>query len=245
MAVAFDQNTISIALNEGQLARLREALTRPEYNKAVWSAVKATTKSGKTIVSNKLRETILAKKKYVDKSLTAEMLSGPLPTGRIRISKKPMPLIAFDYHKTKNKGIWVRMLAGMPRLVLKHAFIATVKKAGADGMHEGHKGIFLRAKIGIASAKELRAYGTASAGIESRVGKLGIRKSLIKNTTRLVRVNSQGYAERLPIDEQFGPSVYFIAKQEKVLREIQTDLRRELGSNLEKQVKSQLSRFAS
>lgn len=88
-----------------------------------------------------------------------------------------------------------------------------LKHAFKATMKSGHEGIYLRAK---GRGKDIN-------------GKRGARKKL----------TDRGYAQRLPIEEQFGPPVISVVDVPEVIGSVRLDANREMSA----QLRNQLSRF--
>jgi len=202
---------IDVIIPDEQMARLAERLNPRQLHQATYQIVKRTTAQVVKRIRNEVRSQVDISKKWVDRVVSQVNPSGEPPVGKVIVKKMPIPLIAFKVRALKHGGVSVRIGKGRPPLVLHHAFVAT--------MPTGHEGVYLR-------SRHLPTKGPNS-------GKLN------KHGKPLLKLTAQGFAGRLAIDEQFGPSIYKLLTIPAVLKQITFDS----NAYMAQQAQSQLDRF--
>lgn len=232
-------NVLVIEPNQRQLAQLKQLLAPTVYKQALYAAVKRTTDTGKTQVSSTLRTVLLAKKKYLDDALNAEMVSNDPPIGKIRIEHDAIPASAFKYTASKRNGVTIRFRNDKPPVKLRHAFVATVRRGTKE-----HKGIFMRERIAEASGAALAKAGAATSPNGPKLGIKYYKKKFRGRTERVVKLGSGGFVGRLPIEQVWGPTAYSLAREGPTFDAIMAKLRETMSANLEKNIQSQIKRFA-
>jgi hypothetical protein len=222
------QSFVRVEVSPEQLAELEGALNPKQVRSALFQAVKRTTKTGATQINRRVRAEININKKYADRAIRAREPSGDNPVGVISISRYPIPLIAYRPRVSKKGGARVTIGKGKPPIVYRHAYKATVKTAGTDGVHEGHEGIFLR-------DRHLPTKGPNADRVREWVYKGKKRKSRIKLTPR-------GIAGSFAMRELMGPSVLSVLGEEGTTKVAQEELAK-LNGVLQKNLDSQFFRF--
>lgn len=202
----------SVSVDKVEEDRVRAVLDPKQYRQAIFQAVLRTTKKIGTAVGKGIKEHSYIKPKYIKRSIFVRVpknKSGDVsPEGTVEVKKKRLPLIAFKVRASKKRGVTVQTSPDGAPIVLRHAFKATVRLAGTSDEHEGHDGIFLR-------ARHLPSKGP-------HVGKGKLTK--------------RGFAGRFAIAEQFGPSAFFFASLPEVKDSIVIDARAEMRKQLTSQV---------
>jgi len=203
---------IELVLPEDQRQKLAERLTSGQLRRANYQIVKRTTVQLVKLVRKEIRQQTTINKKYVDRVITTVNPQGDPPVGKVIIKKKAIPLAAFKARVLKRGGVSVRVSKLLPPVVLRHAFMAEV----GEGEHAG---IFLR-------ARHLPSKGP-------NAGKVN------KHGHPALKLTAQGFAGRLAIKEQLGPSIHKLVSVPDVLRRIRFDA----AAYMAKQAQSQLDRF--
>lgn len=205
---------VNITMNDAQLARLRADLTPQQVKQATYQAIKRTTAFAAKEVRDVVQEKTYLNTKYARRVISSKVSRSEPPFGIVTISHKLVPLIGYRTTATKRGGVTAYLSKDRPPIRLRHAFkrrVFSVEQA-AQG-DTGHMGIFLR-------ARHLPSKGR-NAG------------------NRRLKMTRKGFAGRLAIEEQFGPSVLDLVEQPKLLGAI-TD---EVTVQLERNIQSQLDRF--
>jgi hypothetical protein len=217
---------LSISIPQAQVDKLEAALGKATTRQAVYQAVYRTTRAGATIIRKRVQENLVLDSKYINRAIKIRIdnsMGKADATGHITISPELIPLVGYQDGGDGKSGITVVISKNRPPLVLKHAFYARV--TNKDG--KSHKGIFLRAK-----------------GRDISGGKVmkGTYKHLKVGRYEGGRLTKRGYARRLPMEEQFGPSVV-----DALGPDLQTTIGKEaaldLAETLQKNIESQLKRF--
>lgn len=195
--------------------KLRELLDPKQVRQAEFQAVNRTTNALARIVRKGVQDEVKITKKYVDRVIYTRKAKGDPPEGSIEISQRLLPLIAYGGRASKRSGVTVQISKHKPPLRLRHAFKATVRTAGADGIHDGHLGYFTRGR------------------------NLPTKGPNVGNTKVTGKLTPKGFAGRLTIIERFGPSILDVVEIPKVLDRIVFDADAELHKNL----MSQIDRF--
>jgi hypothetical protein len=116
-----------------KLRREFRDLATSQFNLAVARAINHTIAKAKTAASKDIRGQYKVKAKDLSGKLAISKATRVTQTGMIRVSAKPLPIVAFGARQTR-KGVSVNITG--KRKVIKSAFIATMKS--------GHKGVFVR-----------------------------------------------------------------------------------------------------
>jgi hypothetical protein len=205
---------INISMNEAQLARLRADLSPQQVKQAQFQAIKRTTAFAAREVQDVVKAETYINTKYVRRVVTSKVSKSDSPFGTVTISQRLVPLIAYRVTASKRGGVTAYLAKNRAPIRLRHAFKRRVFSAEQAAQGDtGHVGIFLR-------ARHLPTKGR-------NVG------------NRRLKITRRGFAGRLAIEEQFGPSVLNLVEQPKLLGAI-TD---EVTVQLEKNTQSQLDRF--
>ncbi len=206
---------INFTINEAQLARLKADLSPRQVKQAQFQAIKRTTAFAARQVQDKVQEETYINKKYVRRVVIATAPKGEPPVGKVTISQKLVPLIGYRVSATKKNGVIAYVSRDRPPIFLRHGFKAFVfsKQQAEQGSTVGHTGIFVRTRH-----------------LPTKGPNAGNKK---------LKLTPRGFAGRLSVEEQFGPSVLNLVEQPKLLGAI-TD---EVNAQLEKNIQSQLDRF--
>lgn len=214
---------ISVQIPQEQLDRLQAQLSGDQLDKAIYQAVYRTTRAGASIIRRIVKESMNLDAKYITRVISTAMRgSGAESQGHVIVSREAIPLVAFLDRAIKKGGISVTISKDRAPIVFRHAFYSTVGKG------DGHKGIFFRAE------------GRDSSGT---LAEKATFRSLRTHVYEGGRLTARGYARRLPIEQAYGPSVVDAIGPEE-LTDIGTRIVAELQARLEKNVTSQLKRFA-
>jgi len=203
---------IELILPEDQRQKLAERLSAGQLRRASYQIVKRTTAQLVKLIRREVRGQVNINKKWVDRVVTQVSPQGDPPVGKVIVKKRAIPLAAFKARVLKRGGVSVRVSKLLPPVVLRHGFMANV----GSGDHEG---IFLR-------ARHLPTKGPNA----SRLNKHG-RPAL--------KLTPAGFAGRLAIREQFGPSIHKLVSIPDVLQRIRFDA----AAYMAKQAQSQVDRF--
>lgn len=183
---------------------LERELTPDQLRRALYTIVTRTQSKVVTSIGRGVHdENPFIKKKYLKRVVSKIKPQGNPPVGAVVVKNERLPLIAFKVKGFKGgpgtHGGTITIAKDLSPIVLRHAFLASVK-AGADSEHTG---IFLRAK--------------------------GIPSSVVKNRDGHARkYTPEGFAERLPIEQQFGPGIFNIVVIPEVLKRIEIDTTAEM-----------------
>lgn len=214
---------VSLKVPEETFRMLRAQLSPKQFRQAMYGVVNRTLSKLLTTVKRRIREeNPLIKAKYLSRAISLVKPAGDPPTGAIVVNNKRIPLAAFKLRGFKNpsygkgRGGSVVIAKDLPPIVLHHGFLATVKAVGGKGDVKEHDGIFLRAR--------------GSPNVQAR-GRNGQPR----------KFTALGFAERLPIKQQFGPGILEIVMIPKVLEDIQFDA----AAEMQRQSLSQLARFTT
>lgn len=213
--------SISVEIPADVLAKLKKELSPQEFRQATFQVVKRTTAKLVTIIRKRLKEHSTINKKYVDRVITQFPPKGDPPVGMVRIVKAPIPLVAFKFKASKGGGVSVVVSKDIAPILLRHAFLATMKAIDAKSLETStHKGIFYR-------ARHTPTKGPGSY-LKDRAGK------------PKYKLTPAGIAGRLAIKQAMGPSVLTIVAAPELLKEIDFDTIEFMRVTAE----GQLSRFA-
>lgn len=207
-------------------AQLARVLNPKQMDTAIKVAVRRTIARGRQIAAKTVQERLNVQRKYIDSptNRSAAIKTFVPPggaSGSIFINQVKMPMSAFKARQTKS-GVVVTIDKAKPSRTFRHAFIATVRTAGLDDVHEGHRGVFERSERAApkVAARGRRVFERSRALIEGKLTK-------------------DGFAGRLHIDELFGPSILDFFSRD----EIREAILRDIGNELPKQIDSQVNRF--
>lgn len=202
---------LSITVDREDEERVRAVLNPAQYRQAIFQAVSRTTKKLTTVVKKKLKERTFVKAKYLNRVVFASVPkkgTDAAPEGQVVIKNKRLPLTAFKVRASRKGGVFFQAGPDTQPIVFRHAFKATMVKAGDDGEHEGHDGVFVRAKH------------LPTRGPNAGKGKLTPR----------------GFAGRLAIKELKGPGLLKMINVPDVISDIHVDTRAEFRKQLQSQV---------
>lgn len=213
----------TVGIPDDQVKHLEATLGTATAKRAMYQAVLRTTRAGTGIVQRCVKERMMLDQKYIKRVVRSEVKGGDLTTeGAIIIENEPIPLIAYgDRTAGQQGGVTVIISKNRLPLYLRHAFIATVGKGR-------HKGIFFRAKG-----------RDRSAGTEKQYNTRNFFNERYKEGGRLTKT---GYARRLPIEEQYGPSVVDVFGEGE-LKTIGETILADVQQTLQKNIQSQMDRF--
>lgn len=220
---------LSISIPQAQVDKLEAAIGKETARRAIYQAVFRTTRAGATIIRKRVQEELQVDSKYINRAITIRVdnsMDKADATGHIIVSPKLIPLVGYGDRKAgKQGGITIVVSKDRPPIYLRHAFYATVR-AGDDGTH---KGIFMRAK-----------------GRDKSGGKVmkGTFNHLKVGKYQGGKLTAAGYARRLPMEEQFGPSVVDAIGPDK-LTTLGQAIHADLAQTLQKNLESQISRFTA
>jgi hypothetical protein len=204
---------LDLKVSEDTERLLKDALNPSQFRRAIFQVVNRTTSKLAVAVRKVVKNSTTLPPSYIAEHNLVKVVKpqGDPPVGEVRVKKEPTPASAFKYVNMGRRGggVSFQTLKGGNQIKLAHAFLATMKS--------GHVGIYLRA------AKGDQKTGGVFAQVNAR--------SNVKLWT------AAGYAERLPIKEEFGPSVYSVVN--KRADQITLDAQAEMA----KQAASQISRF--
>jgi hypothetical protein len=200
---------LSIGVDPAIQARIRSLLDPKQVRQAEFQAVKRTTGKLVTIVKNKVKEQSFVKPKYIGRVISKRDPRGDPPVGEVIVRKQRLPLVAFKISVSKRSGVRVSLSKNLPPIVLRHAFVATVKAPANNGEVSEHTGVFLRSRH------------LPSKGPNQGKGKLTAR----------------GFAGRLAIKQVFGKSIFAYVNVPEIRDEIVFDGRAEMRKQLENQIK--------
>jgi hypothetical protein len=195
---------------------LHADLSPEQLKKALRAIVVGTQRAAlKAVRAGVKEENSYIEKKYLDRVIEKISPQGDPPVAAVIVNNRRLPLIAFKVkgfaHGRDQHGGSVQIAKDLPEIVLKHAFLATVKA----GKNKEHTGIFLRAK-----------------GVPNSVVKRGRKGELRKFTPA-------GFAERHPIQQQFGPGILSIVEIPAVLNRIEFDT----AAEMQKLAAAQLDKY--
>lgn len=216
--------SIQLTVSPRQLSDLRKILDPSQFKRAVFQAVSRTTKKGESIAAKAVLDRMSIPRKYVVgknryAAIKHSVSRGDVPEGKIKVRDVSLPLSAFDYKDSGVVGVTIKIDKLKSPIVLRHAFVEKMRSAAQEAQGSGH--------IGVMSRKSIFNQGRIGQGYTYRDKRYKIGKT------------PDGYAWRLPLREHFGPSVLkFIT-----FPEIEAEVVRGLGNELEKQIDSQVSRF--
>ena len=225
--------SISLGINDKELAAIKMILSPQQYKQANYQATKRATRRGRVMMGDTVRSRLTIRKKFIDApnskdAAIKDRFDRTTQTGKITTTRIGLPLTEFEHTDTKTSGVTIRIDTAQAALQIRHGFRARVKSKSqnASGI-AGHVGIFSRKKIdkiapqwwesmypGITSNPAKQAsykadgYGPGTSGLT----RSGLRNSQLK------RFTSKGIAWRLPIEERFGPAVYDLVSRDEVLR---------------------------
>jgi hypothetical protein len=205
-------STLAIRINTAQHARLKAMLNPKQFKAAQFQAVKRTTTFAERQVKKEVREQTTINKKYVDRVVKSRVSREDPPLGVVTISQRLVPAVGYKHTASKRSGVTVSPTKGKPTIRLKHGFKARARSP-QQGEGGGHVGIFLR-------GKRLPSKGP-------NVGK------------KRYKLTKRGFAGRLVIEEQFGPSVLDIVSVPGIRAKLVTAI----SDVLDKNVRSQIDRF--
>jgi hypothetical protein len=205
---------VTISVSEEQRRGPENWLSPKQVRQAMYQAVKRTTKTGGTQINRRVRAEINITKKYADRAIRVFDPKGDNPVGVVSIARRSIPLIAYRPRVSKRGGVLAVLTKGKPALRLRHAFKATVKTKGEGDEHDGHLGIFGRARH------------LPTKGPNAGKGKLTPR----------------GFAGRLAIKQAYGPSVLSVLGEQGTTKVAQEELAK-LHDVLLKNLDSQIARF--
>ena len=249
-----------------QLKRMASVLDSKEMKSAVYQSIKRTADAVRQVVIDNLQEHSVMSSKYARRGVTTIAPPSPdVPEGFVVVSSKAIPLIGFDAHGSKRAGVTVDAGENKSPIALHHAFIATVKNKTRTGDIVEHEGIFLRDRVGSArppapddgmgiGAKIAQRNGSrksvAPSSHPSAIGNARDRaKKMIGGDRRDARhkQNSRpttarqggvaaGFAERLPLEQAFGPTAAEIVRADEVQRAIEPVINQILMKNIDSQI---------
>lgn len=104
-----------------------------QFNLAIARAINHTIAKAKTAASKDIRTQYKVKARDLSGKLALSKATRVSQTGMIRVSAKPLPVMAFSARQNK-KGVSVNITG--KRKLIRSAFIATMKS--------GHKGVYVR-----------------------------------------------------------------------------------------------------
>lgn len=196
--------SISLGINEKELAAIKMILSPQQYKQANYQATKRATRRGRVLMGDTVRSRLTVRKKFIDApnskdAAIKDRFDRTTQVGRITTTKIGLPLTEFEYTDTGTSGVTVRIDTAQAALQIRHGFRARVKGSGNSPFLSLHVGIFTRKKVGGLAVISERSKSVARAA----EGK---------------QHNSKGIAWRLPIEERFGPAVYDLVSRDEVLR---------------------------
>ena len=208
---------VKLIIPDATRAALKESLTPADFRKAEYQVVNRTLAKLVTLLKRGVKKAApTVSRDYATRAITLIKAKGDPPVGAVIVNNKKIPLSAFrvsGFAPGRNgSGGEVFIAQGFPVVILRHGFEAT----GRSGKSE-HDGIFLRARV--------------PAGMTTTRGRHGeVRK-----------YTPAGFAERLPIRQQWGPSAMQLVSIPEIMAGIDVDL----AAEVQKQAASQLSRFTN
>lgn len=166
-----EPKAITIQIDDAQLRRLEADLKPRQIKQALFQAVKRTAGKVVTLVRKAVADRTFIKKKYVDRAVKLDGPHGDMPVATIRVSRKPIPLIAFPHTRSRKGGVTVRVSKDLPPIKLAHAFIARVASPSQAEQGAGHEGVFLRSRRPTGKNKLTPRGFTGRLAIEEQFGK--------------------------------------------------------------------------
>ena len=217
--------SISLGINDRELAAIKMILSPQQYRQANYQATKRATRRGRVMMGDTVRSRLTVRKKFIDApnskdAAIRDRFDRTTQTGRITTTRIGLPLTEFEHTDTKTTGVSVRIDTQRGSLQIRHGFKARVKSKSQNATGgAGHVGIFARKKIGNAIANWYadRFPGQDPASFVGSGITPGQTTSTFKNAAK-GRFTAKGIAWRLPIEERFGPAVYDLVKRDDVLR---------------------------
>jgi len=213
---------VSIGLLDREVLAVRAVLDPKQYRQAMFQATKRTTRRGRVMAGDVVREALPIRKKFIDdpKSSDAAIkatFDKSTQTGSIVTRDKPIPLAEFPNSETA-KGITVKLDKKKPRLTLRHAFKESVSSKAQLAQAVAHVGIFSRRKNVTSRLGQTYDYR----GKKYKIGK-----------------NAKGIMWRIPMEERTGPTPFQRVKKDDVL----APLLQNLGELFREEFGNQISRF--
>jgi hypothetical protein len=199
---------LSIQIDPEERENLARVLNPKQLKQAQFQAVKRTTNKVVGLVQKAVKDRSFIKPKYIKRVIAKRDPRGDPPVGEVVVTKKRLPLIAFKVRASKKNGVTAQVSKGAAPIVLRHAFVATVRTKGTDEEHDGHKGVFQRDRH------------LPTKGPNAGKGKLTAR----------------GFAGRFAIKEQFGRSVFDVVNVKAVVDGIVFDAGAEMSRQLQGQL---------
>jgi hypothetical protein len=197
-----------VRFDEREMAYLQAKLrlTPKQLDLALKTAKNKTANWGRTRVRVGTQRRLNVKRKRINEAVRSRMARSALEAAAVTVDRVGLPLKEFGAKANKKLGVTVTLDPARGSLTLAHAFQAKMKS--------GHIGIFLRRKLGPASAAQILSVNSPTQGIQDktnaeRLAGLGFYR--IKGTrgrgAYVRKVTPEGFAARLPLDETYGPNV--------------------------------------
>jgi hypothetical protein len=213
-----------VRFDEREMAYLQAKLrlTPKQLDLALKTAKNKTANWGRTRVRVGTQRRLNVKRKRINEAVRSRMARSALEAAAVTVDRVGLPLKEFKPVVSKSAGVTVTLDPARGSLTLAHAFQAKMKS--------GHIGIFLRRKLGPASAAQiLKSQQEEDQAFEGRNGRTaysGMFQEQIKARAEMLagkgfyrikgtrgrggyvrKVTPEGFASRLPLDETYGPNV--------------------------------------
>jgi hypothetical protein len=207
-------------------SKLEQILKPAQLRRAEFQVVKRTTAQLAKLVRAEVRQQITIASKNTKRAIIVAEPKGDPPVGKVIVSGKRIPMVAFKHQPWRTMkgvtsgGVSITVRKDWPPIVLRHAFIANVKQINAKSLETvGHVGIFLRSRH--APTKGFNA------GLRDRFGH------------PKYKLTPEGFAGRLSIEQEFGPSIAKLLSIPAVLNRIEFDA----AAYMMKVAQGQIDRF--
>jgi hypothetical protein len=237
-----------VRFDEREMAYLQAKLrlTPKQLDLALKTAKNKTAKWGRTRVREGVQRRLSTLRRFkINEAVRTELARSALESASINIKRIPLALKEFPHVVSKSGGATVTMDPSKGAVVLKHAFRAKLRS--------GHVGIFLRKKLGPASAAQILSVnspegepniqGRQSPTDAERLAGLGFYR--IKGTrgrgAYLRKVTPEGFAARLPLQKTFGPNVLSQLTEGGQLTSLGQESFRQIGDKYLQYLSSQVS----
>lgn len=198
---------LSIRLDDEELQGLMKQLSAAELRKVQISALSEMKRIGTKLVSDEVREATTLSVKYAKRAVSGTILKSAPPELTLRIRHRFTPAVAFKHTVSRRRGARVTYAPGYTQ-IWRHGF-----KSRAIGAFSS----------GVVSGSESPEGGSGAPGDGGHLG-LWIRHKRIsaagdkgishakrpQDRTREQRLTPRGVAQRLPMRQIYGPSVFMI-----------------------------------